>query len=323
MIMPFENSTRNRLQRLVGDCRDLLTREFDAQLQELYGIYAGEERVLVLEKLTTLDDEKLRVASMLRERINHLASGGGGTPAAICEAIKRVLREQAFTVLNRFAALRMAEERGIIVESVGGGLNSKGFKTYTEVAHSGLGSAYERYRVFLRCIFYEMATDLGVLFDRRSPYGLLFPRENVLLEVFELLNAPEVKALWKEDETLGWIYQYFNDPIERKKMREESAAPRNSRELAVRNQFFTPRYVVEFLTDNTLGRIWYEMIGSATSLKEKCRYLVRRPNEIFLKPGEVAPGASEAGQSLAGRTAQATRLHPAPSAQRPAHDPYA
>lgn len=35
-------------------------------------------------------------------------------------------------------------------------------------------------------------------------------------------------------------------------MCEGSQAPRNSRELAVRNQFFTPRYVVQFLTDNTL-----------------------------------------------------------------------
>ena len=33
-----------------------------------------------------------------------------------------------------------------------------------------------------------------------------------------------------------------------------AAAPRNSRELAVRNQFFTPRYVVDFLVQNTLGR---------------------------------------------------------------------
>ncbi len=280
--MAFDNSTRNRLQRLVSDCRDLLTREFDAKLQELYGIYAGEGRVLDLDRLPHLDDEKRRVATLLRERINHLASGGGGTPAATGEAVRRVLREQAFTVLNRFAALRMAEERGIIVESVGGGLNSKGFKTFSEVAYSGLGSAYERYRVFLGCMFDEMATDLGVLFDRRSPYGLLFPREDVLLELFELLNAPEVKPLWKADETVGWIYQYFNDPSERKKMREESAAPRNSRELAVRNQFFTPRYVVEFLTDNTLGRIWYEMLKGQTKLKDQCRYLVRRPNEYFL-----------------------------------------
>lgn len=200
-----------------------------------------------------------------------------------------MLREQAFTVLNRFAALRMAEERGIIVESVGAGLNSKAFKTFSEVAYSGLGTAYQRYRTFLGCLCDEMAVDLGMLFDLRSPYGLLFPRENVLLELFELLNAPELKPLWKEDETIGWIYQYFNDPAERKKMREESAAPRNSRELAVRNQFFTPRYVVEFLTDNTLGRIWYEMTQGKTKLKEQCRYLVRRPTEVFLKTGEKAP----------------------------------
>ena len=45
-----------------------------------------------------------------------------------------------------------------------------------------------------------------------------------------------------------------------------SQAPRNSRELAVRNQFFTPRYVVQFLTDNTLGRIWYEMRDTKTAL---------------------------------------------------------
>src|SRR5262249_23888052 len=98
----------------------------------------------------------------------------------------------------------------------------------------------------------------------------------------------EVAPLWAEDETIGWIYQYFNSKEERKKMRDESAAPRNSRELAVRNQFFTPRYVVEFLTDNTLGRIWYEMTKGETRLKDQCRYLVRRPVEIFLDDPRLA-----------------------------------
>ena len=73
--------------------------------------------------------------------------------------------------------------------------------------------------------------------------------EDVLAE----LNKAELTHLWTEDETIGWVYQYFNPPEERKAMREASQAPRNSRELAVRNQFFTPRYVVEFLTDNSLG----------------------------------------------------------------------
>jgi hypothetical protein len=59
--------------------------------------------------------------------------------------------------------------------------------------------------------------------------------------------------------------------------------------LAFRNQFFTPRYVVEFLTDNTLGRIWYEMRKGDTKLKDQCRYMVRRPTEIFLNEGEQPP----------------------------------
>ena len=58
----------------------------------------------------------------------------------------------------------------------------------------------------------------------------------------------------------------------------------DSIELAFRNQFFTPRYVVEFLTNNTLGRIWYEMRKGDAKLKDQCRYMVRRPNEIFLGP---------------------------------------
>ena len=82
--------------------------------------------------------------------------------------------------------------------------------------------------------------------------------------------------------------QYFNRDEERRQMRGESQAPRNSRELAVRNQFFTPRYVVQFLTDNTLGRIWYQMRRGDTKLRD-LDYLVRWPNEVFLREGEAAP----------------------------------
>jgi hypothetical protein len=56
--------------------------------------------------------------------------------------------------------------------------------------------------------------------------------------------------------------------------------------------------VVEFLTDNTLGRIWYEMRQGQTGLKQRCRYLVRRPNEIWLQPGEEAPAEVVANEAL-------------------------
>ena len=54
--------------------------------------------------------------------------------------------------------------------------------------------------------------------------------------------------------------------------------------------------MVEFLTDNTLGRIWYEMRKGDTKLKDQCRYMVRRPTEIFLKEGEQPPKDAAEGR---------------------------
>ncbi|HOC24340.1 MAG TPA: SAM-dependent methyltransferase, partial [bacterium] len=286
--MAFDNPTRNRLARLVSDCRRLLTDEFSIQLQQHYGIQP-DGQIIPLEQLGHLDDEQRGVAVMLRERISHIASGLTDEKRPAEAAVDRLLREQAFTVLNRFAALRMCEERELVQECVRGGLHSRGFKVFLQIAGSGLGDTWQRYRTFLYLLFDEISIDLGLLFDRFSPFGLLFPREAALEELFQLLNTPDLQSIWSEDETIGWIYQYFNSKEERQAMRKASAAPRNSRELAVRNQFFTPRYVVEFLTDNTLGRTWYEMRQGQTRLTGQCRYLVRRPHEVFLQPGEEAP----------------------------------
>jgi hypothetical protein len=286
--MSFDKTTRNRLAKFVADARRVIADEFTEQFQSLYGISAKGD-IAPLDKLGHLDESGLATAALLRERIGYLEKTHPDDKDGTKAAVARLAREQAFTILNRLAAIRMAEKRGLIVESVGQGYQSKGFKVFETVAGSALGDTYHRYRRYLFCLFDELAIDLGILFDRRSPQALLFPREAALLTLLDHLHASDLERLWAEDETIGWIYQYYNDPEERKKMRKESAAPRNSRELAVRNQFFTPRYVVEFLTDNTLGRIWYEMTRGQTRLAEQCRYLVRRPTEIFLAEGETAP----------------------------------
>jgi hypothetical protein len=101
------------------------------------------------------------------------------------------------------------------------------------------------------------------------------------MQVLDLLNGDDLDLAWQSDEAIGWVYQYFTPKELRDRARKESAAPRNSYELAFRNQFYTPRYVVEFLVDNTLGRTWYEMHGGDTVLKERCDYLVYRPDEEY------------------------------------------
>ena len=286
--MAFDQNTRNRLQNFVSEARTLLTEEFTRQLQNDYGLDPATGEVSSLENLTHLDAPRRQTARLLRDTMKHYQAGSpSGGPK---EALNRIVREQAFTVLNRICALRMAEARGILIESIGKSYNSRGFQLYARLAGTGLGETGDAYRCYLFSLFDEFAVDLTVLFDRYSSMGRLFPRESVLLELLGKINDVEIASLWAEDETIGWIYQYFNSKEERKKMRDESQAPRNSRELAVRNQFFTPRYVVEFLTDNTLGRIWYEMTQGDTVLKDQCRYLVRRPNEIFLAAGEEVSG---------------------------------
>ena len=285
--MAFDQSTRNRLARFVADARSLLTDEFTRQVRQEYGLDLDSGDVTPLDRLGHLDDARSQTAQILRSTLAHYLGGpldqqGKAARQARMETLNRIVREQAFTVLNRLCALRMAEARGLLVESVASGYSSDGFQLYSQLAGSGLGETGDAYRHYLFSVFDELAMDLPVLFDRFSPEGRLFPRNSTLLDLLHLINDPELEQLWPEDETIGWIYQYFNSQEERRQMRAASQAPRNSRELAVRNQFFTPRYVVEFLTDNTLGRIWYEMTRGQTQMVDSCRYLVRRPKEIFL-----------------------------------------
>ncbi|MBS0126516.1 Eco57I restriction-modification methylase domain-containing protein [Thetidibacter halocola] len=274
--MAFDQSTRNRLQRFVTDARRTLEEEFTRQLQNDYGLDPISGTASPLESLRHINDQQRETARILRDTLAHYcASADTDTKTGL----DRIVREQAFTVLNRLAALRMAEARGLLMESVGNGYQAKGFQLYARLAGTGLGETGDAYRVYLQSVFDELSQDLPGLFDRYSPQGRLFPREAALIQVLALINHGEIEPLWVEDETIGWIYQYFNSKEERKAMRDASQAPRNSRELAVRNQFFTPRYVVEFLVDNTLGRLWFNWTGGQTDLRDRCQYLLVKPDE--------------------------------------------
>jgi len=287
--MSFDKDTRNLLARTVAACRRRLMGDVTDQLRGVFGLHP-DGTMLPLEKMTHLSPDQHAAARRLRDLLDHYAAGAAGRDSDRRKAAyERMVLEISFTALNRLAALRLCEERGLVVECVRKGTASAGFQMFERISGGALGGRYESYQVFLECLFDELALDLGVLFDRTTPQSAVFPSERCLEDVLAELNKPELTHLWTEDETIGWVYQYFNPPEERKAMREASQAPRNSRELAVRNQFFTPRYVVEFLTDNTLGRIWYEMRKGDTLLKEECRYLVRRPNDVFLGSGEKAP----------------------------------
>jgi len=296
--MSFDKEARNALARMVTACRKRLTEDVTDQLRGIFGLHP-DGTVLVLDQLAHLSEEQKVDAQALRELLDHFVVGAAGTEEERWRAAyERLVLEISFTILNRLVALRLCEERGLVLECVRKGMASDGFRLFERLSGGALGTRYQTYRLFLESLFDELAVDLGMLFDRTTSQSAIFPSERCLEDVLTLLNDANMAQLWTQDETIGWVYQYFNPPEERRAMREKSSAPRNSRELAVRNQFFTPRYVVEFLTDNTLGRLWYEMHRGETHLKEDCRYLVRRPNEIFLDPGQQSPPAESDDKNL-------------------------
>lgn len=278
--MAFDNETRSKLQRFVTDIRALLTEDFTRQLQQTYGMDPASGGVAPIDSLKHLDDERLETAQILRDVMDHyMASEAKDEKQTRVSVLQRIAREQAFTILNRLAALRMMEARGILLESIGQGTQSQAFRLYQQVANGSLGDTGETYKHFLFSLFDLFTADLPSLFDRYGPQSRLFPREATLVKALGFINGSEIEPLWAEDETIGWIYQYFNSKEERRAMRDASQAPRNSRELAVRNQFFTPRYVVEFLVDNTLGRLWFNWTGGQTGLRDRCQYLLVKPDE--------------------------------------------
>jgi hypothetical protein len=81
-----------------------------------------------------------------------------------------------------------------------------------------------------------------------------------LREVVERLDDAGLVSAWTDDTTLGWVYQYWNDPD-----REALDAKINGggkiepHEIASKTQMFTERYMVEWLLQNSLGLTWLAM----------------------------------------------------------------
>jgi len=284
----MNKSLRNTLRIVVTQSRKILEEAIEELLQGQFGIHASG-KVEDAAAMSHLSTEDLQYREQTLIHLEHIQASGFKPN----DAIKQLVREVAFTHLNRLCAYKMMETRHLIQTTVSRGVKSKSFLFYLadHPADERLwtsGKQHVAYRHFLEWLGGTLSEEIGVLFSPHDSASRLFPPYRVLEQVLELLNSDELKDVWVEDETIGWVYQYFTPKELRDQARKESQAPRNSYELAFRNQFYTPRYVVQFLTDNTLGHIWYEMRQGSTRLKDQCPYLVHRPDEVFLAEANSA-----------------------------------
>jgi len=317
----MDQEIRNKLRNVVTQCRKLLENDTRDSLEGRFRIYEKKGEVVADPNapMTHLEDAtEVQARAEILDHFGHVKARGFKPK----EALDQLVREIAFTHLNRLCAYKMMEAREVYVggqkfrEAVSRGVNSNGVKFYLadhpeDERLFNTGRQDIAYRHFLDWLGGLLSDEIGVLFSPNDPANRLYPRQKTLDEVLDLLNGGSIKPeetelqeawskIWAQDETIGWVYQYFTPKEVRDAARDPkrggSLAPRNSYELAFRNQFFTPRYVVQFLTDNTLGRIWYEIRKGDTKLKDECRYMVRRPTEVFLEEGDQLPNEAAGGQ---------------------------
>jgi SAM-dependent methyltransferase len=288
----LDATRRTQLESLVIRSRGVLEDDLSEQAEGRFGIHADG----TIEDEQALPDDPTDRATRrdLVAIVDHLRSLGETHAGAVAS----LLREAAFTHLNRLLAIRIAEAIGLLPESLANARQSRGFKDIGEI----MPVLSDDYWGYLTLCGDELAADAPALFDPRNPLLALAPSTTALDALLALLADPEAAQIWMAPDALGWAYQFFNTKDERSKMRVASA-PRDSRELAVLNQFFTPRYVVDFLVQNTLGRRLIES-DPLSPLLDDLPLLVQPPTEpgspLDLRTVAVLDPACGSGHFLLG-----------------------
>jgi hypothetical protein len=167
----------------------------------------------------------------------------------------------AATLLNRLVVIKQMEAMGLSKPAVvTGGWQSPAYREFREFAPDLCKDDTEGYGTLLQLLYDELALAMPGLFGQVSLTSLLPIPANTLRAVVEALDASELKEIWQDDTTLGWVYQYWNDPE-----REGLDAKLNAggkvepHEIASKTQMFTERYMVEWLLQNSLGQLWLAM----------------------------------------------------------------
>jgi hypothetical protein len=255
--------------------RQKLVKETEALLLQIYGLET-DGTFLPKAKLPILT--RVPEAMATRKRLEKLFSDEQEANITPVDAHQKLVKEVAFTHLNRLVAFKLMEGRKLMRGAVDRYHDSNGFKIYLANHDADLklfekgsmplddfdeGPNDRAYRQFLLWQCGELAKEVRVLFDPENLASRLFPRPRVLREVVDKLNAEDMKAAWEpgNEETIGWIYQFFiaeekNAAFDRvfkeKKKFQKSDIP-------AATQVFTPRWIVRFLVQNSLGRLWLAM----------------------------------------------------------------
>jgi hypothetical protein len=243
-----------KLPEHVDHIRKLITSAFDKQLFRL-GI--GSSRRVELEKLPQdLHARRLRLEEMLE---NHLGETGSYENAR-----EKLVDELTFTLFNRIAAVKVMEAANlfppIITKQAEHGDRSFGHKAWLEIRPDMRSEELEGIQEYIVHAFNELGDELP-LYSKSYPYALM-PDTISLNEIIDAFNGVEKDAqigtdIWQSDDILGWLYESYNNT--KKAIFKESKEKTEFDMVSLQSQVYTPRWVVKFLVENSLGKLYLEM----------------------------------------------------------------
>ena len=192
---------------------------------------------------------------------------------------KQVMEEVAYIWFNRFSALRFMEVNGylpshvrvftdeennfkpqIITEAIHLDLDGLDMEKVYELKEAEKTEELYKYLLIVQCN--ALNKILPGMFQRLSDYTELLLPDNLLREgsviqqMIELIPEDD----WKDAvQIIGWLYQYYNS----EKKDDVFAALKKNVKITKENipaatQLFTPDWIVRYMVENSLGRLWLE-----------------------------------------------------------------
>ena len=217
--------------------------------------------------------------------------------SAFCE-------QAAYTWFNRFAGIRYMELHGYLscgvrmLSGADGSFHPECLRVVSELDLPGLdldkaldlasaGKDEELFRRIFVAQCNELAEALPAVFDHVDDEDALTLPDNLLAAsehnvLYHLaMDIPE--DAWQDVEILGWMYQFYNAELKADFFKSKRKAA--VEDIAPATQLFTPEWIVRYMVDNSLGRLWMLNFPEST-LPERARVenLADRLMEYYIAP---------------------------------------
>ena len=191
----------------------------------------------------------------------------------------QVMEEAAYTWFNRFIALRFMEVNGYLPSMVrvftdeNGAFKPEILKQAMSVEMEGLDRAKvldlldkqdneELYKYLIITQCNALNNGLPHMFEKIANWTeLLFPA-NLLRQ--DSVIGQMISGIPEEDWTdavqiIGWLYQYYNSELKDETFALLKKNVKITKErIPAATQLFTPDWIVRYMVENSLGRLWYE-----------------------------------------------------------------